>query len=109
MIDASLFTVERLLDVMLDDMFGNRDSWRAQAEIVPQYMPPYPREDTRPTCQVRIGKSYLRYSKGPRQGYFWDSYGDDMHSPERALLALLAAPVPPWMVKRESVSGETAR
>lgn len=109
MIDPSLFTVERLLATMLDDCHGNVDAWRKLAEIVPDYMPPYPSKDTRPTCVVRVGESFLCHSKGPRQHYFWDTYGDDMLRPELALMALLQAPVPPWLVNREAVYGKTAR
>jgi hypothetical protein len=98
-IDPSLFTVERLLEAMFDDVFGNVDAWRKYAEIVPDYMPPYPHAETKPTCVVKMGGSFLRYSAGPRQQYVWDMYGDDMGTPERALLALLAAPIPPWLVK----------
>jgi hypothetical protein len=105
-IDPSLFTVERILAAMFDDMSGNRDSWRKFAQIVPDFMPRFPDTLTRPTCVVKLGDSYLRYSKGPRQGYFWDMYGDDMLSPENALLALLRAPVPPFALKREAFTGE---
>ena len=106
MIDSSLFTVERLLGAMFDDMAGNVDRWRRYAEIIPKYMPPYPSKDTRPSCVVRWHKSYLRYSKGPVQGYSWDMYGDDMLSPELALLALLRAPIPPCAMTREAFTGE---
>ena len=109
MIDPSLFTVERLLATMLDDVFGNVNAWRKRAEIVVGYMPRYPDKTTRPTCVVKLGRSFLRHSKGPRQGFIWDMYGDDMQTPELALLALLQAPVPPWLVKREETSEETAR
>lgn len=101
MVDPSLFTVERLLAVFFYDTFGNVDAWRKRAEILPAYMPPYPSADTRPKCVVRLGQSFLRYSCGPRQGYLWDCYGDDLLTPEDALYALLQAPVPPWLVKRE--------
>lgn len=99
MIDPAMFTVERLLAVMFDDTLGNVDAWRKRAEIVKAYMPPFPREDTKPKCVVRLDGAFLRYSKGPRQGYFWDGYGDDLLSPEDALFALLQAPVPPHLVK----------
>jgi hypothetical protein len=99
-IDESLFTVKRLLAAMFDDMSGNVDSWRKRAEIIPDFMPKYPDKTTRPTCVVKVGESFLRYSKGPRQGYFWDIYGDDMLTPEMALLALLRAPVPPPLLVR---------
>ena len=69
--------------------------WRGKCEIIPQYMPPFPRPDTRPVLVVRHGNSFLRYSRGPRQGFFWDIYGDDLHTVGLALLALLEAPPPP--------------
>ena len=105
MIDPSLFTVPQLLSVMLDDHCGNNDPWRRHAEIVPKYQPPYPSKHTRPTCVVKLGYLFLRHSVGPWQGYFWDTYGDDMHSPELALLALLQAPAPPFILKREAIDG----
>lgn len=89
MIDPSLFTVQRLLDALLSDDFGNRDAWRRLAEIVPNYMPPFPSAETRARTVVRCGSQFLRYSKGPHQGHFWDVYGDDYGTPELALIALL--------------------
>ncbi len=100
MIDPKLFTVEHLLYTLFDNMSGNRDPWRKNATIVVDYMPRHPNADTRPTCVVRYDHSFLRYSKGPRQGYFWDVYGDHFMNPSLALLALLEAPVPPWILKR---------
>ena len=53
---------------------------RADFEIIPEYMPPYPRPETRPIVAVRYLRrnwGMLRYSKGPRQGHFLDTYGDD--------------------------------
>lgn len=78
-------------------MRGER--WRRKAEIIPNYMPPYPTKDARPSCVVRFGSDperacFLRYSKGPQAGYFWDVYGDDMLNPYLALMALLNAPYP---------------
>ena len=101
MIDPSLFTVERILAVIFDDQHGNVDAWRKFAVIVPKYMPPYPRADTRPACVVRLGKSFLR----GHGSYFWDMYGEDYGTPERALMALLRAPVPPFALKREAFNG----
>lgn len=37
---------------------------------------------------------YLRHSKGPRQGFGWDVYGDNMLNPALALLAIIDAPPP---------------
>lgn len=84
---------QRLVDLLLDE------PWHKQCEIIPDYMPPYPREDTKPTVQVRFnnGTKYpprLRYSQGPKQGFFWDIYGEDFHNPELAIVALSQAPAP---------------
>jgi hypothetical protein len=102
MIDPKLFTVGSILAAMFDDVGGNVDAWRKYAEIVPDYMPPYPREDTKPACVVKLGGSFLR--RGGSH-YFWDMYGDDFGDPAWALLALLNAPIPPWAIKREAFDG----
>lgn len=75
--------------------------WRVRAEIIPNYIPPYPRPETKPRVVVKCGDSFLRYSAGPRQGFFWDVYGDDMMSVGLAFRALLEAPCPSnlWFVK----------
>jgi len=38
--------------------------------------------------------TYLRYSKGPKQGFSWDIYGDDFQNYELAIIALSKAPIP---------------
>ncbi len=73
--------------------------WHKKCEIIPDYMPPNPSEDTRPSVQIKYndGSEYppfLRYSHGPRQGYFWDIYGEDFHNVELAIIALSKAPAP---------------
>lgn len=103
MIDPSMFTVERLLDALFDDLHGNVDKWRRHVEIVPEYMPPYPGADTRPKCVVVYrtvsgSQSFLRVGRGR---YFWDVYGDDFISPEWAIVALLAAPVPTSILRED--------
>lgn len=40
-------------------------------------------------------RSYLRHSRGPGTGTFWDVYGDDFHTPELALIQLSKAYPPP--------------
>lgn len=102
MIDPKLFTVERLLAVLFDDMAGNVNVWRQTATIILAYMPPYPTKDTRPRCVVECNGSFLRHSAGPRQRHFWDLYGDDYISPELALVGLLEAPIPPSLIKAEA-------
>lgn len=76
--------------------------WVDRCEIIPAYMPPFPRPDTRPSVQIRYNSGsghppFLRYSCGPLQGYFWDIYGDDFQSVALATIALSRAP-PPYSV-----------
>ena len=75
------------------------EPWQEQCEIIPDYMPPFPKLDTRPRVVVRHNNgteypAFLRYSCGPRQGFFWDVYGDDMKEVELAIIALSQAPTP---------------
>jgi len=105
MIDPRLFTVERLLEALLYDCAGNVDAWRKHAEIVPDYMPPFPGPHTQPSVVVRFvipreDVWFLRHSAGPVQGHFWDIYGDDYGTSEYALLALCTAPPPACIVRR---------
>jgi hypothetical protein len=91
--DPSQFNLDKLIRVLLDQ------HWMHECKIVQAYMPPRPDPGTRPTCQVHYHypdgtHSCLRYSKGPLQGYFWDFYGEDFHSPELALIAITRAPAP---------------
>lgn len=84
---------ERLKGYLLDQR------WHANCEIILDYMPPFPKEDTRPTVKIcyNNGKEYkpfLRYSHGPRQGFFWDIYGDDFQNEQLAIIALSQAPAP---------------
>jgi hypothetical protein len=102
-IDAKDFSIEKLVGYMVDD---HASRWRRHAVIIPDYMPPFPHADTRPTCVVRFGPEgkdaqWLRYSRGPMQGFSWDIYGDDMIDPELALLALHRAPPPPILMGRK--------
>jgi hypothetical protein len=71
-------------------------AWYGECEIIPNYMPPYPRPDTKPTVVIRHKPSglFLRYSKGPRTGSFWDIYGEDFHDIELAKSELWKAPPP---------------
>jgi len=90
-VDAS-----KLVSLILDE------TWHEKCEIILDYMPKYPREETRPTVQIRYndGSEYppmLRYSRGPKQGFFWDMYGEDMQSVELAILALAQAPTPRYV------------
>jgi len=96
MIDPAIFTTERLINTLLRDD-SHKLNWRRKAEIGLD-------EDGK--CIVSLGGYFLRHSKGPRQGHFWDSYPDDYQTPELAFMALLEAEPPYWMIK-EPVRSET--
>lgn len=102
-IDASSFSMATLLDCLMRD-WRHGSNWRRRAVIIREYMPPCPSADTLPKCVVKLGGSFLRHSAGPSQGHFWDLYGDDYHSPEMALLALIESEPPPWLLKRDGAS-----
>jgi len=74
-----------------------REPWQKECEIIPEYMPPNPRKDTKPRVCIRHKPSgaFLRHSCGPRTGSTWDIYGDDFQTPELAFLELGKAPAPP--------------
>lgn len=73
-----------------------REQWQRDCRIIPDYMPPFPHEDTQPTVQVQHVPSgrFLRYSKGPSTGTFWDCYGEDFMTVELAFWELLKATSP---------------
>lgn len=105
MIDPSIINVGELMKYLLqlDHWSG---AWRSHAEIIVDYMPPFPRPDTRPSCQVKIGDNFLRHSKGPLQRHFWDIYGDDYQTPELALIALMQADPPfKWVRSHADADG----
>lgn len=86
-------TVESLMAAFIPDW---KPDWRTRnAEIIPNYMPPYPRKDTQPSVVVKCGEWFLRYSAGPCTGTFWDVYGDDFTTPSYAFKALLESQPPP--------------
>lgn len=85
--------LKRLIDLLLDQ------PWHKDCEVIPDYMPPHPSPDTRPSVVVRHNNgtahpAFLRHSRGPKQGFFWDIYSDDMQEIELAILALSQAPYP---------------
>ena len=87
------FDHNKLVRCILDE------PWHNDCEIIVDYMPPFPNPDTKPTIQVKYndGSEYpphLRYSRGPKQGFFWDIYGEDMYSVELAIVAISQAPAP---------------
>lgn len=96
MIEPSIFSLDRLVTELVH--VENRP-WCRHVEIIRYYVPPRAKPGSKPMCVVRYTggeeEGFLRYSLGPRQGHFWDIYGEDYLSPELALIALLQAPPPP--------------
>jgi hypothetical protein len=45
-----------------------REDWHEKCEILPDYMPKYPREDTRPSVQVRYNDGSKRSSERLKGG-----------------------------------------
>ena len=89
--------VEKIVEYLLDQQ------WHNNCLIDSHYIPKGCRgkEDEDEHAYVAViydnGTEYkpkLRYSKGPKQGFFWDIYGDDMNSVELAIIALANAPAP---------------
>lgn len=93
-LDTGNINVQKLVNAMFEQ------HWMHECKIIPDYMPPFHGNDTRPKCVVAFtdadgGVSYLRHSNGPRQGFSWDIYGDDFIYPELAIVAIAAAIPPP--------------
>lgn len=63
-----------------------------EAAIIDGYVPPFAREGHKPMVCIVSGEWWLRYSKGPQTGTFWDAYGDDFHTVELARTELAKAP-----------------
>lgn len=85
--------LQKLINYLLDQ------TWQRKCEIIPDYMPPHPAKNTIPTVQIKFDDEseyppFLRYSAGPRQGFFWDIYGDDFQEIELAIIAISKAPTP---------------
>lgn len=79
--------------------------WQKTVVIITDYMPPFPRADTRPRTVVSWRGAnttwFLRWSHGPVQGYFWDAYGDDFLNLTLAMRAILFCDEPPsWRIER---------
>lgn len=89
--DLKIF--DHLVTLLLDQ------PWHDRCEIIPDYMPPFPGKDTQPRMVVRFNDGtkyapFLRFSHGPKQGFFWDAYGDDLQNVALAILAIHQAPAP---------------
>lgn len=89
--------IKTLIELLLNQ------PWHQKCSFIPHYIPKGCRgkEDEDKHAYFAIiyndGTEYppeLRYSKGPKQGFFWDVYGDDMRSIELAIIALANAPAP---------------
>lgn len=102
LIEDTTINTKKLIQLLLDE------PWHSQCEIISDYMPPNPRPETFPKTVVRYNNgteypAFLRHSCGPKQGFFWDCYGDNMQSVELAIIALSNAPYPrsvePMVVK----------
>lgn len=83
------------------------DDWRNECVIIPNYMPPYPRPETKPACVVFHLKtdSFLRFEDGTNnirsefsssENYFWDVYGTNFQTIEFANEALEKTSKPPF-------------
>ena len=74
------------------------EPWHKDCTIIPEYIAPFAKDGERPRLVICFEfedhKVFLRHSKGPRQRFFWDIYGDDLQKMELALLALSQAPMP---------------
>ena len=73
--------------------------WHEKCEVIPNHVPRHAPEGAKPMVVVRYNDGtahppYLRYSAGPKQGFFWDVYGADFHNTELAVIALSHAPAP---------------
>ncbi len=88
--------IQRLVSYLLDE------PWHQKCDFIQDYMPPHPSKDTRPAFVVRFNDGteyppFLRYSRGPKQGWGWDIYGDDLQNAELAVIALSQAPAPVYV------------
>lgn len=92
--DYLQFDMKRLVNLLLTE------HWKHHCQIIPDWMPNFPKSDTQPKCVVRYynpeneTQQFLRHSRGPLQGYFWDVYGDDFDDLTLALVALSQASAP---------------
>ena len=71
-------------------------AWQHDCQIITDYVSPNNKNKKDFRCVIKHLPTdrYLRYSKGPHTGTFWDCYGDDFLYAELALLELSKAPCP---------------
>lgn len=79
----------KLIELILDQ------NWHKECEIIQNHK--Y-RDGSEAKVLIKYPNEhqdvFLRYSQGPKQGYFWDIYGADFMKVELAILALSKAPIP---------------
>lgn len=97
MINTKIFSIERLVDCLIGYSNTSPEKiWIKDCEIC--------LDGENRVIVKHISKNnstnYLRYSKGPDQGYFWDVYGEHFINFEIALIALSKAPIPPYLIER---------
>lgn len=80
--DSRQISIDKLLEYMLDQ------KWHKECEIFVDGQ----KIKIKHTNEDRT--SFLRYSAGPKQGFFWDIYGENFQSFELAIIALSEAPLP---------------
>ena len=78
-------------------------NFRTNCQIIPDYMPPYPGKNTKPTCVVYHPptESFLRFfgtmkeiEHSNNDDFAWDVYGSDFKTIEIADRVLSFAPEP---------------
>lgn len=103
MIDRSKINGDKLIELLLYDYSGNYNIWRRMVEFVDNYIPPNPSPNTKPTrVSIKCGWLFLRHIG--LSTFIWDIHcGEDseFYSHENALLALMHAPIPHWMIDKE--------
>ena len=81
--------VEQLTYRLLDQ------PWHDECEIILDDSPGLACDEVTIRYDGGSGRSvFLRHSCGPKQGFFWDVYGDNFQEIELAILALSCAPYP---------------
>lgn len=90
--------VARLINLLLRLGPDGSDQWRSECVIETDYQNV---GGAQFRVVVRCGEWFLRHSKGPRQGWGWDCYPDDLQNVELALIALSEASPPPNLIVKE--------
>ncbi len=90
---VEVIDIGKMIDYLIEE------PWHKDCVIITDYVAPHAKKGARPELRVRFNgfddhDVFLRYSRGPKQGFFWDCYGEDFKSVELAILALSQAPSP---------------